>query len=54
VTTPGLVVDEIPFRFDHRHAERSKAGVTEALRLGRTLARLSLRANRRLGRVTTL
>jgi dolichol-phosphate mannosyltransferase len=50
VTTPGLIVAEIPFRFDTRHAERSKAGLTEALRLGRTLARLSLRANRRLAR----
>jgi glycosyltransferase involved in cell wall biosynthesis len=41
VRTPGLRVAEVPFRFDARHAGRSKAGLREAVRLGRTLARLS-------------
>jgi glycosyltransferase involved in cell wall biosynthesis len=50
VSNPGLVVHEVPFRFDSRQAERSKAGVREVFRLGRTMARLSLRANRRLAR----
>jgi putative flippase GtrA len=50
VTTPGLVIAEVPFRFDARHSERSKAGSREVLRLGRTLARLSLRSHRRLAR----
>ncbi|HVR30702.1 MAG TPA: glycosyltransferase [Thermoanaerobaculia bacterium] len=44
VRTPGLRVAEVPFRFDPRHAGRSKAGLREALRLGRTLARLALEA----------
>jgi putative flippase GtrA len=50
VTTPGLVVAEVPFHFGSRHAERSKAGVKEMVRLGRMLVRLSLRANGRLTR----
>jgi len=42
VTSPDLRVAEVPFRFDARHAGRSKAGLREAVRLARTLARLGL------------
>jgi dolichol-phosphate mannosyltransferase len=41
VRTPGLRVAEIPFRFESRHAGRSKAGLREMARLARTLARLA-------------
>jgi dolichol-phosphate mannosyltransferase len=44
VSTPGLRVAEIPFRFDSRNAGRSKASVREMVRLGRTLARLAIQA----------
>ena len=43
VRTPGLRVAEIPFAFDRRFAGRSKAGVREMVRLGRTLARLAIK-----------
>jgi dolichol-phosphate mannosyltransferase len=42
VRTPGLRVAEIPFQFDRRLAGRSKAGLRELVRLGRTLARLAI------------
>ena len=50
VVTPGLAVGEIPFRFAEREAERSKAGLVEVIRLGRTVARLSRRAHARFAR----
>ena len=42
VRTPGLRVAEIPFQFDRRLAGRSKAGLRELARLGRTLVRLTI------------
>jgi dolichol-phosphate mannosyltransferase len=42
VRTPDLRVSEVPFHFDTRYAGRSKAGVREVVRLGRTLLRLSI------------
>jgi putative flippase GtrA len=50
VRTPDLAVVELPFRFERRGAERSKAGAREVVRLGRLLARLSIARERHLAR----
>jgi dolichol-phosphate mannosyltransferase len=50
VRTPDLRVEEVPFHFGARHAEQSKAGAREVLRLARSLVRLSIGSNRRLTR----